>query len=424
MTESGKQSRAALRKVDGVFDVPNWLDLLDASVTFRSALVDLPRVEGEALLAAAHARKQALELARHQQEMNTLDDHACESELLFTEGGVVEYLGYFESMGGELDASDFQEHSEAEKSLFAALDKRGVAQRFAEALPSQEVRERVLTVARKLQDAMQQLQGCQVSLDATDVGSFFVRLSSRSPKDAAGVNELAFLEEALKQRSGQKTLSGRYGLLCDLFLRGMRVQTGLDGVHLLLASKRVTDDLLQALEAEDQCGIAYDLSIVVRTWSVGVREDGEFRGFMNSDGRLVAISQYNEHFFQPELGEHRESIVQSLVEFAEQRLRPRLRGTCFLPCVLDLVILQQGGLHEPFDPHGEVRVVELNPANDRTSTALFDKTEVLRWVASENSFQEFRLSEELKSQDGRFLQDRIDEAHGRWKEQELFRNAL
>lgn len=423
MAESGEQSRAALRKVDGVFDVPNWLDLLDASVTFRSALVELPRVEGEALLAAAHARKQALELVRRKDEMSALDDHICESELLFTEGGVVEYLGYFESMGGELDASDFQEHSEAEEALCTASKKGEIAERFAGALSSPEAREKVMTVARKLQDAMQQLQGSLVSLDATD-GSFFVRLSSRSPKDAAGVNELAFLEEALKQRSGQKTLSGRFGLFCDLFLRGMRVETGLDAVHLLLASKRVTDDLLQALEAEDQCGIPYDLSIVVRTWSPGVREDGEFRGFMSSDGQLVAISQYNEHFFQPELGEHREAIVQSLVEFAEQRLRPRLLGTCFLPCVLDLVILQQDGLHEPFDPHGEVRVVELNPANERTSTALFDKCEVMRWVASENSLQEFRLSEELKSQDGRFLQDRIDEAHGRWKARELFRDAL
>merc|ERR1712050_44827 len=141
---------------------------------------------------------------------------------------------------------------------------------------------------------------------------------------------------------------------------------------------------------------------------------------MSSDGHLVAISQYNEFFFQPELVEHQGAIVQRLTEFTEQQLRPRLIGTCFLPCVLDLVILQHGGLHEAFDPHGEVRVVELNPANERTSTALFDKVEVLQWMMSETTLKEFRLAEQLKSHAGKVLQDRIDEGHRRWKAFRLF----
>jgi len=321
------------------------------------------------------------------------------------------------------DTADFLEHREAEKALLTASMKKEIANQFAEALPP-EFRERLDCVARKMQEAMLHLQSIESSRDASGECSFFVRLSSRSPKDAAGVNELAFLEEALKQRAGQKTLSGRFGLFCDLFLRGMRVKTGMEALHLLLASKRVTDDVLQALQADDAYGIPYDLSVVVRTWSHGVREDGEFRGFINSDGQLVAVSQYNEYFFQPELVEHREVIVQRLIEFVQGRLRPRLLGSRFLPCVLDLVILQRGGIHEPFDPHGEIHVVELNPANERTSTALFDKGEVLRWVASENSFQELRLAEELNRQDCRFLQDRISEAHLRWKNHYLFGDAL
>jgi len=251
-----------------------------------------------------------------------------------------------------------------------------------------------------------------------------VRLSSRSPKDAAGVHEVSFLEEALKQRTNQKTLNGRFGLFCDLFLRGMRVETGLEAVHLLLASKRVTDDILQAVNAEDQFGVPYDLSLVLRTWNDGVREDAEFRGFMSNDGQLVATSQYNEYFYQPELWEHQEAIAKTLVHFVEEALRPRLLGTRFLPCVLDLVILQKGGLHEPFNPHGDIRVVELNPANERTSAALFEKTEVLQWVLSETTLKDFRLADQLRSQNGRFLQDRVDEAQQRWKAFQVFRDAL
>jgi len=333
-------------------------------------------------------------------------------------------LAYFESMVGELDHSDFQEHVDAEKCLFPASHTQAIAEKFHEFLPSSEVHENILSVARKLQGAMQELQDKQASSDSADICSFFVRLSSRSPKDAAGVNELAILTEALQQRTGQKTLDGRFGLFCDLFLRGMRVENGIDAVHLLIASDRVTSDILQALDAEDQYGTPYDLSVAVRAWDPGVREDGEFRGFMNADGNLVAISQYNQHFLQPELGQHRESIIQNLVEFAEENLRPRLLGSCFLPCVLDLVILQRGGLHEAFDPHGEIRVVELNPANERTSTALFDKSEVLRWVESEDDLQEFRFVEKSELRNSKFLQERINEAHGRWKMRELFRDAL
>merc|ERR1712232_376495 len=136
---------------------------------------------------------------------------------------------------------------------------------------------------------------------------------------------------------------------------------------------------------------------------------------VSKDGYLVALSQYNEYFYQPELWDHREAIAQTLVAFVVEKLRPRLLGTRFLPCVVDLVILQKPGLHESFDPDGEVRVVELNPANERTSTALFDKDEALQWIVSETTLKEFRLTEQHKSQDNRFLQARINEGHRRWK---------
>lgn len=291
-------SRAELRSVDGVFDAQNWLELLDASITFQSELIQLPRADGEALLAAATARKHALEV------MGQDNDDRCnpEAERIFSEGGVVQYLNYFETMEGKLDDSDFHEHRQLDQALLTSSSTRQcVAERFAEALSSPEVRDKVMTVARNIQDAMQRLHGKVVSPEGNGKAAFFVRLSSRSPKDAAGVNELDFLEEALKQRAGQKTLGGRFGLFCDLFLRGMRVETGLEAVLLMLASKRVTDDILQAVQAEDQCGVPYDLSLVVRAWNPGIREDAEFRGFVSKDGYLVALSQYNEYFYQPEL---------------------------------------------------------------------------------------------------------------------------
>lgn len=426
MAGTAKSSRAELREVDCVFDVPNWLEHLGASVTFQSKLVALSRADGEALLAAACVRKQVLALESIEPGDDTQglkDNCSPEAEPIFSEGGVLQYLSFFERLEGELDDADFQDHKMSEEASFAQ-SRHHVAERFSDALPSPEIRNRLTAMGDRIQDAMQALHGEVASDLKTRRPGFFVRLSSRSPKDAAGVREVSFLEEALKQRVSQKTLNGRFGLFCDLFLRGMRVETGLEALHLLLASKRVVDDILQAVEAEDQFNVPYDLSFVVRPWSDGVRDDAEFRGFVSNDGQLVAISQYSEYFYQPELWEHQEAIAQALVKFVEEALRPRLLGTRFLPCVVDLVILQNAGLHEPFNPHGAVRVVELNPANERTSTALFEKTEVYQWVLSETTLKDFRLATQLNSQDGRFLQDRLNEAQQRWKEFQVFRDAL
>merc|ERR1711994_576169 len=93
---------------------------------------------------------------------------------------------------------------------------------------------------------------------------YFVRLSSRSPKDAMGLSELHFLEEAMKQRPSQRTLSGRFGLFRDLLLRGARVTSGEGAMKLLLVSKRVTDDLAQALAAKEEFDEPFDLRLVVR----------------------------------------------------------------------------------------------------------------------------------------------------------------
>lgn len=257
---------------------------------------------------------------------------------------------------------------------------------------------------------------------------FFCASSSRSPKDAASINEVDFLEASLEQQRDKKTASGRFGLFCDLCLRAMRVETGMEAMHLLLSSKRVTDDLVQAKEAQDQFGIPWDIKLVVRAWNSGVREDGEFRGFVNADGHLVALSQYNQYFFQPELWEHEETIRDNLIYFVETVVRPRLLGTQFLPCVLDLVILQDGGVHTPFSPHGRIQVVELNPANLRTSTALFCATDVFDGLIKENAFQELRLVKEFSRGEQvdlmRTLQSNLNEAHNRWKANELFRAAL
>merc|ERR1719210_2641512 len=99
------------------------------------------------------------------------------------------------------------------------------------------------------------------------------------------------------------------------------------------------------------------------------------------------------------------------MRFVAERLRPALPSK-FFPCVCDLVILQTE-LHTPFNPDGEIRVVELNPANERTSTALFSDDEVLAWlrrgaqrtIDDAAAFCEFRVAGKPSTENGRFLQE-------------------
>lgn len=239
------------------------------------------------------------------------------------------------------------------------------------------------------------------------------------------MSELEFLREALHQRPSQRTLSGRFGLFCDLFLRAACVTSGEEAMSLLVSSKRIRDDLLQALQADD-LGTPFDLQLVARVWSDGIREDGEFRGFLNEDGQLVALCQYNELFFQPELAESatQERLIANVTRFVDEEVAPALkaaRGPPLLPCVCDFAVLQSG-LHGEFDPNGPLQVVELNPANERTSTALFAKEEVLRWVfarAEGPPFRELRVTS-APTTDQRFLQSQLTEAHRRQINLQMF----
>jgi len=61
---------------------------------------------------------------------------------------------------------------DAEKSFFPACQAKDVAEKFAEALPSVEVHEKIMVVARNLQSGMQQLHEKQRSEDGNDACSF------------------------------------------------------------------------------------------------------------------------------------------------------------------------------------------------------------------------------------------------------------
>ena len=208
-------------------------------------------------------------------------------------------------------------------------------------------------------------------------GACFIRLNSRSPKDAAPVNRSDFELEA--GRLGLTSANERLGLFCALSGAALKVCSGSEAVQLLCASQRVFSDLQQAEQAVCTGQAPWRMQLCLREWCAGVTDRREFRGFVHK-GELVAVSQYNKLCYYPELIGKTAKLASDLTQFVQNDVRPILGGLGLESCVLDLACLD----------HDAIKVIEINPANDRTDPSLFDWEHDRKVLRGEDNF-EFRL---------------------------------
>jgi hypothetical protein len=208
----------------------------------------------------------------------------------------------------------------------------------------------------------------------------FVRLSSRSPKDAplddaagfraAFLRELAWVEadEAGLTYAG-KAENVRLHAVYRAMTYAMACTCGADAVDLLVRSDRIQDDL-----AAFAAGAIPDpFHVVVREF-VLFDPDTELRAFVHN-GRLTACTQYNEMCFFPTFAA---CLASGGVEQAvsDALVRDVLPVLPLRSAVVDLLLVR----NRPFsrEEHGparfagvSVRVVELNPLAEFASTGLF-----------------------------------------------------
>ena len=149
----------------------------------------------------------------------------------------------------------------------------------------------------------------------------FVRLSSRSPKDAplrvAGFNRIVEREEATIE-----ALLGSEGVLCsdnDLFrtnlrlwaldrasMKAMCVTSGEEAIALLLLSDRIRDDLSNVASPPKQSAEEPEpFNIVVRQWA---SIQYEFRAFVYKK-KLTGLTQYNEFVWIPTLEKLQDTVL-------------------------------------------------------------------------------------------------------------------
>eukprot|EP01112_Ceratiomyxa_fruticulosa_P008077 TRINITY_DN2094_c0_g1_i2.p1 TRINITY_DN2094_c0_g1~~TRINITY_DN2094_c0_g1_i2.p1 ORF type:complete len:239 (-),score=50.86 TRINITY_DN2094_c0_g1_i2:264-980(-) len=155
------------------------------------------------------------------------------------------------------------------------------------------------------------LNDLAVTIDANIVNwkddGTFIRLSKRSPKDAAlhdpTLKESIFAEiHNLKTNSHFKNKEDELTVtiiaITKAITKLLKARNGSEAVDLLVRSQRrilvdLTLQLLQQSEAE------FHENIILRKF-VELRPEFEFRGFV-CNGKLTALSQYNSLCFVPEL---------------------------------------------------------------------------------------------------------------------------
>ena len=239
----------------------------------------------------------------------------------------------------------------------------------------------------------------------TDIeNGFFVRLSSRSPKDATMFEPyLSRTKRSMYNILSQKIKSGEhndYNTQTIAFFQAcvneMRVYTVQDIINLLCNSERVLIDLNTWIVGYNDDNI-FDMKLVVREWKdIGI--GSEYRAFVGPNGNMNALCQYYNFLYFPFVAENKMVIQEKIQRFYEDELKPIfMQNEQLLPCVVDFVILgQTEDLEE-----AKVKVVELNIFHDYDNNVKISSgSEMFDWSKDKdillNGPFEFRVNEKVR----------------------------
>eukprot|EP00768_Dysnectes_brevis_P003632 gnl/Dysnectes_brevis/2582_a3113_536.p1 GENE.gnl/Dysnectes_brevis/2582_a3113_536~~gnl/Dysnectes_brevis/2582_a3113_536.p1 ORF type:complete len:401 (-),score=147.02 gnl/Dysnectes_brevis/2582_a3113_536:1208-2410(-) len=210
---------------------------------------------------------------------------------------------------------------------------------------------------------------------------FFIRLSSRSPKDATDTHYCSDLFAELASSLPQELRDWAPGQpITDqqanrVLIEISRAQHAMlccphatAAMASLLSSERVRCDLLESAYAAD-AGMPWDVKVILRPWWP-VQDSLEFRCWAVRDEasrawRLTAVSQYNHYALFTHWERHQPPALLAAIqrEFIG-RVAPRLAGLASDGAVVDFAMIPAGDGYRPV-------VLELNPLESTTGCCLY-----------------------------------------------------
>eukprot|EP01130_Rhizamoeba_saxonica_P001348 TRINITY_DN11212_c0_g1_i1.p1 TRINITY_DN11212_c0_g1~~TRINITY_DN11212_c0_g1_i1.p1 ORF type:complete len:367 (-),score=93.24 TRINITY_DN11212_c0_g1_i1:58-1158(-) len=218
---------------------------------------------------------------------------------------------------------------------------------------------------------------------------FFIRLNTRSPKDAQMFSDrmkqaVEEDESAYLKETGKDVIddNAKLAIVYKNMVKTMIVYSGKQAVDLLVRSHRIWQDISAAL---DLIIDTFSIKIVLREWA-HIHPDTEFRGFVY--GRtLNAISAYNRVVCWDGVADRKDELEQRMVEYWENVVQQKV------PEGLDNFIVDFAFLENS----DEITIVELNDFNDfegcGANAELFDWQED-NDILTGNAPFEFRLVEQ------------------------------
>src|SRR3989338_902722 len=228
----------------------------------------------------------------------------------------------------------------------------------------------------------------------------FVRLSVRSPKDAAALLDRGVILPVLRRHlravateqgidlfvpakppSGRTAsaetaaamlaANGKLIALKRTFFELAAVSSASEALALMKNSSRLISDMKRALTHAPKLG--FGLELIVRQF-VSFLPEFELRAFVHQ-GRLTALSQYFADIYVPGLEASSEAIKGAVACYFEERVRPSLLTAGISDCIVDLALFvgpDGRPLHPELPLKHAINVIELNPFLATTGSCLFD----------------------------------------------------
>ena len=193
----------------------------------------------------------------------------------------------------------------------------------------------------------------------------FVRLSSRSPKDASihfPEDLRKHYERSLKAMSSSSRRiddNSRTLALLQASTDIMRFQNAHEVVKALVVSDRVDEDLKLALKYPSD----WTEHLVIREWEP-IQVDLEFRAFV-SHGKLTALSQYNFAVYSQTINDHADEIQTLIVNFFHTKVQQRMRKAGYDSYIIDFALVPAEGTMF------QVKIIEINAFSETTDAAMF-----------------------------------------------------
>merc|ERR1719499_199521 len=172
--------------------------------------------------------------------------------------------------------------------------------------------------------------------------SYFVKLSVRSPKDAA-MKIKPVMDGLKKALSGMAPVQTKMRIFAEQCSKALRSNDPDYCLKLFLLSDRVNTDLRAHCLFLDE-GEEFSLQLAFREWYDWLHPYFEFRTFVVK-GELTAITAYEMFSYDPILVQEKNKIRTNLVEFWKQHCKSQIRSEnycvdfCINPKNLDQICL-------------------------------------------------------------------------------------